>query len=121
VSKTSERVGDEAAGFSFSFEPSPPALHVRGWGFWNVEVASSFGSKIRDACRNRPPGTTLHLDMRDLRPMREEGQISFGALLEALGSLGIQRTVIATGSSMTKLQLLRLVMARAKQSNVEVT
>jgi hypothetical protein len=121
VSKIIERVGDDTAGFSYSFEASPPALRVRGWGFWNVEVASSFGSTIRDACRNRPAGTTLHLDLRELKPMRDEGQLSFAALLEALGSLGIQRAVIATGSPMTKLQLLRLVMASAKQTNVEVT
>jgi hypothetical protein len=121
VSNHVERVGDDTAGFSFSFEARPPVLRVRGWGFWSVEVAAAFGSKLKEACRHHPAGTALHLDMRDLKPMREEGQASFGALLQAAGRLGIAEVVIATQSSMTKLQLARIAADHATHVRVQFT
>lgn len=111
-------MGDDTNGFSLEFEPSPPCVRVRAWGFWNVELASSFGGAVRDACRGRPPGTTLELDMKDLKPMRDEGQTSVSTLLDALPGLGIATTVIKTSSQLIKLQMMRLAGARVKAAEV---
>jgi len=114
-----DRMGDDTTGFSLEFGPLPPCVHVRAWGFWSAEIASSFGSVVRDACRGRPRGTTLELDMKDLKPMREEGQQSVTKLLDALPTLGITATVIKTSSELTKLQMMRLVGERAKTAHVQ--
>jgi hypothetical protein len=116
--ETIEHVGNDLTGFSLHFCASPPCVRVRAWGFWGAELASSFGGKVRDACRGRPAGTTLELDMKNLKPMREEGQLSFSALIAALPALGIEATVIATSSQLTKLQLLRLAGGNAKAANI---
>jgi len=114
-----DRVGDDGAGFSLEYEPSSSSVRVRAWGFWSVEIALAFGSKVREACKNRPPGTTLQLDMTHLKPMRDEGQLAFTALIEALPGLGIANTVIATGSQLTKLQLLRIAGDPAKRPHIQ--
>jgi len=113
-----DRVGNDGAGFSLEYEPSPSAIRVKAWGFWGAEVAGAFGKKVGEACKNRPAGTTLYLDMTELRPMREEGQAAFTALLESLTSLGITSTMISTGSQLTKLQLLRLTGPIAKGTHI---
>ncbi|MBN1605938.1 MAG: hypothetical protein JW940_04865 [Polyangiaceae bacterium] len=104
-----DRFGTDEAGFSVEYDADTRMVRVEAWGFWNVEVASSFGPVVRDACRGRPRGTTLRLDMSRLRPMRDEGQRSFGSLMGWASGLGIQETLILTGSELVKLQLLRLV------------
>lgn len=111
-------MGDETSGFSLQFDPSPPCIRVRAWGFWNVEVASAFGRAVQDACRGRPSGTTLELDMNELKPMRDEGQTSVSTLLAAAPSLGIAATVIKTANQLTKLQLMRLAGERVKMAQV---
>lgn len=103
-----ERVGDDQAGFAIDFDPASSIVSVRGWGFWNAEVATSFGVKVCEACTNRPKGTRLTLELTELKPMRDEGQRSFTSLLAALPSLRVAATVVAVGNHLTKLQLMRL-------------
>lgn len=114
-----DRVGDDQSGFSVAFEAERAAVRVRAWGFWNPEVASAFAKVVADACRHRPKGTVLALDMRELKPMREQGQESFGVLIAMLPSLGIQRVTVETASHLTKLQLLRIAAERGINSSIQ--
>ena len=102
-----ERTGDELAGYSIEFDAVANAVRVRGWGFWNAEVAASFGGKVTEACANRPRVASIQLEVTGLKPMREEGQRSFVSLLTALPKT-VTLTVVATGNHLTKLQLMRL-------------
>lgn len=103
-----QHFGDEGAGFSVDFDLLTTTVGVRAWGFWGADVAAAFGPAVRDACRDKPPGTLLLLNMTELKPMREEGQLSFGALLAQLPELGIAGLRIRTGSQLMKLQVMRL-------------
>jgi hypothetical protein len=76
---------------------------------------------VSDACRASPKGAPLLLDMTDLKPLREEGQRSFGALLSCLRELGVGRTTVTTASHLTRLQLLRLAAEHAPKDSVEFT
>ena len=48
------------------------------------------------------------MDMTDLKPMRDEGQQSFRALVGELPSLGITSATVTTQNELTKLQLQRI-------------
>jgi len=116
-----KRIGDDQAGFSVAMDTEVGAIRVRGWGFWSVEVASVFAQTVGEACLAGPKGAALLVDMTGLKPMRDEGQQSFGALIAALPRLGIARATVATDSHLTKLQLLRLVTEHGTKGCVEVT
>jgi hypothetical protein len=113
------RVGDEQAGYSITLDAVNGTIRVRAWGFWSVEVATTFGKNVGDVCVTAPQGTALHLDMKGLKPMREEGQHSFGMLLNALPSLRMSATTIATDNPLTKLQLLRLANKHGAKDAVQ--
>ena len=57
--------------------------------------------------------------MSDLKPMREEGQKSFGTLLRALPTLAVKRASILTSSQLTRLQLVRLAAENATNVGVD--
>jgi hypothetical protein len=115
-----QHFGDEGAGFSIESDDSSKAVSVRAWGFWGADVAKAFGPAVREACRNKPAGTLVRMDMTGLKPMREEGQLSFGSLLTGLPALGIAQLRIQTGSQLTKLQLLRISAEHDKRHFVLV-
>ncbi len=112
------RVGNDEAGFTVAFDAVAKSVRVSAWGFWDAPVAATFGNTVKDAFRSCPPGTELFLDMTNLKPMREEGQESFGALMGALPGLAISRTTVVTASHLTKLQLLRIASARGAKGSV---
>jgi hypothetical protein len=116
-----DRFGTDQAGFSVEYDGEANTVCVEGWGFWDAQVASSFGPVVRDACRGRPRGMALTLDMSRLRPMRDEGQRSFASLMGAVGGLGIRETSILTGSELVKLQLLRLVAESGAKERTRFT
>lgn len=103
-----KQVGDDQSGFSVTFDSSNGAILVRGWGFWNASVAVQFGNAVMDECQQCPRGMALVMDMTDLKPMRDEGQVSFGILMKALPRLGLSKTTVMTSNQLTKLQLIRL-------------
>ena len=115
-----DRFGDEGAGFSIEFDAAARAVSVRAWGFWGAEVARAFGPAVRDACERKPAGTVVSMDMRELRPMREEGQLSFGSLVAQLQDLGIARLRIQITSQLTKLQLMRISSEHGKTGFVQI-
>ncbi len=114
-----DRVGDDQAGYSVSYDPVEGVVMVTGWGFWNPDVAASFATKVATALRDVAGTKALVLDMRELKPMREEGQKSFGSLVRALPTLGVSRATVVTSSQLTKLQLVRLATENATSVSVE--
>src|SRR4029079_2509697 len=116
-----KRVGDDSAGFSAEFDGDLTRVRVRGWGFWNVQVSETFAPTIAQVCGASPKGSALLMDLTTLKPLREEGQRSFAALLQLLRTLGVGRVTVSTASHLTKLQLLRLVNEHATKGSVEFT
>ncbi len=111
---TSGRVGDDRAGFTVQIMPHA-IVEVKAWGFWDRETAAAFGPRVIDACRTHPKGA-LRMDLRDMKPMRDEGQASFALLLRSLGQTSLSLTV---GSHLVKLQLLRIAEEAKAMPRVE--
>ena len=114
-----DRIGDDQAGFSIRYDPVVGQVEVAGWGFWNVDVATAFATKVMAALRERPEAKQLLLDMGELKPMRDEGQKSFANLIRVLPSLGVVRTHIATTSQLTKLQLVRIATETGTSASIQ--
>jgi hypothetical protein len=95
-------------------------LRVVGWGFWSVEVAASFFPTVRDACQEVPAANRdLILDLRGLKPMRDEGQQGMAELLAALPMLRVTRITVVFSSQLTKLQLMRIAREKAPQGAID--
>jgi len=116
-----KKVGNDQAGFSVVFDAEARAVRVRAWGFWSADVATAFAKTIVDVCLGTPKGGVLFLDMTGFKPMRDEGQASFGTLMAALPKLGILRAIVTVDNPLTKLQLLRLVTEHGRKDSVEFT
>lgn len=114
-------VGDASAGFSVEFDPEIGAIRLRGWGFWSVAVSTSLPTAVAEVCKASPKGSALVMDMNALKPFRDEGQKSFGALIRMLPGLGVAKTSVQTASQLTRLQLLRLVAEHGMKHAVEFT
>jgi hypothetical protein len=114
-----DRVGDDNAGFSFGFDSVKGVFEVCAWGFWNVDVARTFGIKVASVLGQQPGSKRLVLDMSALKPMREEGQQSFANLCRTFRSLGVTSATIVTSSQLTKLQLARIVTENGANANVQ--
>jgi hypothetical protein len=114
-----DRIGDDHAGFSIGHDPVRGTIEVTAWGFWSAEVATAFATKVLTACREQPGAVSLVLDMRDLKPMREEGQKSFGSLMRSLPGLGVSSATVVTTSHLTKLQLVRLATENGAGHSVQ--
>jgi hypothetical protein len=113
--------GDANAGFSAEFVSELGVIRVRGWGFWSASVSTSFPTAVYEVCKASPKGSLLVMDMNELKPLREEGQKSFGDVLRMLPGLGVARTSIVTTSQLTRLQLLRLVTECGMKNTIEFT
>jgi len=103
-----QRMGDDQAGFSVTFDATTATVRVRAWGFMSPEVAGAFGILVRDSCRISPKRSALVMDMTEIKPMRDEGQGSFRILMDALPSLHMSSTTVLVTSQLVKLQLLRI-------------
>jgi hypothetical protein len=104
-----QRFGEDQAGFSVAYDSSTRLVNVVAWGFWSRETAASFANIVLEACKKASFGTCLTLNMTDLKPMREEGQRAWSALMNGLPGISrIDRVSVTTGNALTKLQLLRL-------------
>src|SRR5690349_1619833 len=113
-----QRIGDDTTGFTVEV-PSPGSIRVTGWGFWSVDVALAFANTVIDACRAQPRGASLRIDMSKLKPMRDQGQQAFGALMRAVRDLGLSTTSVVTANPLTKLQLVRLATESAPGVRVD--
>lgn len=116
-----KRIGDDSAGFTAEYDAVVGAVRVRGWGFWSATVSEAFFTTVADVYSASPRGAALHMDMTELKPLRDEGQKAFGRLMGQLGDLGVPRATVATASHLTRLQLLRLVTESRTRNTVEFT
>src|SRR5262245_13086510 len=114
-----DRVGDDQAGFSIGYDPVGGTVTVTAWGFWSAEVAAVLATTVAKALREQPGSKAIVLDMRELKPMREEGQKSFGSLIRALPTLGVSQASVVTASQLTKLQLVRLAAENVTSVSVD--
>jgi hypothetical protein len=103
------KAGNDDAGFSVDFDASTRTVQVGVWGFWGSELAGGFSKAVVNAWRAARNATRLAIDASALKPQNEAGQAAFRALLELVPKLGIAQTSVTTKSTLTKMQLLRLV------------
>lgn len=112
-------VGDERAGFSCRFDSLKGVFEVRAWGFWNADIATTFGIQVPSLLGQLTGPKRLVLDMSDLKPMRDEGQKSFANVCRTLRTLGVTSATIVTSSQLTKLQLARIVTESGATASVQ--
>jgi hypothetical protein len=112
-------VGDATNGFSITHDETMRTLHVTGWGFWSVDVASQFGPLIVTECTTHACQSIV-FDLGRLAPMREEGQQGWSKLMSSLAGR-IDEITVGTRSKLTKLQLLRLSKAASGKFNIRWT
>jgi hypothetical protein len=114
------RAGDASDGFEVEVNDWAHTLYARAWGFWGAQLAAKFAPAVMEACQAGRTLTSFTLDARGLKPQREPGQEAIGALFAALRALGILRATVSTDSSLTRLQLLRIVQERAVKDLVHI-
>lgn len=101
-------VGNSDAGFSVTYDASNSAVRVVGWGFWPVEVAGALDKAVLGEYRAAPIGSRVVFDVSGLKPMRDEAQKAFAALLLVLKAHGVPKVSFVTTSHLTKLQFMRI-------------
>lgn len=111
-------VGTEDAGFSVVLDTEKRTVRVVGWGFWPAEVAKRFDEIVVEVCRYAPKGVDLSMDMSRLKPMRDEGQSAFRNTIAILKQSKVAQISVATGSHLTKLQLVRIAREAAPRERV---
>jgi hypothetical protein len=111
------RGGTEESGYSVSVDAPARTIRVEAWGFWSVEVCSTFGKALLDACRSSPV-RRVEMETSRLKPLREEGENAWAMAMGALPGVGIEAVVVKT-NSLTKLQLLRIARHSASKDMVQ--
>ena len=106
LNHTTARVGTEEAGYSVSVDVPARTMRVEAWGFWPIDVCSTFAKALIDPCRNSGI-RRLELETSRLKPLREEGENAWFLVMGALPGIGLDAIVVKT-NSLTKLQLLRI-------------
>jgi hypothetical protein len=112
--------GDEMGGYRIELDAATAAVQVTAWGFWSVEVASSFAQNVLGACRRDRRTRVVVMDLGQLKPMRDEGQHGLAEIIAALPSLGVEGATFTTASQLTKLQIMRIVNAHDRAGLVRV-
>lgn len=100
------RDGDEVTGFSIALDRSE--VRVRAWGFWSAELAARFTRALEEETLGALRVDSLRVDVRELKPMRDEGQRAWTEGLTFLMSRGVRTVQMSEPSPLTKLQFLRL-------------
>ncbi len=98
--------GDNKEGFSVDVVGG--AVLVTARGFWSAEVADALGPAVTSALRGEGRRTRLIFEVADLRPLRDEGQAAFKAVIAQVLAGGASEVVIRASSALTKLQMLRI-------------
>ena len=63
MTQPGSQVGDASGGYSVRTDDESGEIQVIAWGFWNVDVATSFRPTVLEACTARP-SKRLVLDLR---------------------------------------------------------
>jgi hypothetical protein len=96
------RAGTERAGYSVEWDGSE--MSVRVWGFWDVAVAETFAAAVVESL---PGVKRMTLDALALKPLRDEAERAFVAVLATIPARSLAATVIVNATM--RLQLQRLV------------
>jgi hypothetical protein len=114
---TARVVGTDEAGYSVSIDVPTRTMRVDAWGFWPVDVCSTFAKSLIDGCRNAGV-RRLELETSRLKPLREEGENAWLLVMGALPGIGLEAIAVRS-NSLTKLQLLRIVRASPSKDLVQ--
>lgn len=96
-------------------------LSVATWGFWSADFVAEFLPAVLAALERRGKGPSLVIDLKQLRPLRDEGQTAFRSLMTRVLSDESARLELRGASALTKLQMLRLIRELRAQDRVLVT
>jgi hypothetical protein len=111
--------GDTEQGFRI--ESRGDAVLVTAWGFWSVGFVPEFLPAVLAALEAKGRGVALAMDLKDLRPLRDEGQQAFRALLGRALAHGVVGVELKGASALTRLQMLRLTRELGAQDRIRVT
>lgn len=111
--------GDADQGFRI--ESQGTGLVVTAWGFWSAEFVPQFLPPVMAALDTKGRVGGLTIDLKDLRPLRDEGQQAFKTLMAKALALGIEGVELKGASALTKLQMLRLTRDLGAQDRIRVT
>jgi hypothetical protein len=111
--------GDADQGFRI--EDRGDALLITAWGFWSAEFVPHFLPTVMAALEAKGKGGALTMDLKDLRPLRDEGQQAFKALIIKALAYVTGGVELKGASALTKLQMLRLTRDLGAQDRVRVT
>lgn len=111
--------GDSDEGFTI--ETQNDALMVTTWGFWSADFVPEFLPAVFAALESRGRGSLLIIDLKQLRPLRDEGQTAFRTLMTRALTDDLARLELRGASALTKLQMLRLIRELGAQDRIRVT
>lgn len=116
--------GDSDQGFTI--ESGGEGVSVMTWGFWSVDFVPQFLPAVlaaleRWAAEQKGRGVTLVIDLKQLRPLRDEGQAAFRTLMTRVLADGVTSLELKGASALTKLQMLRLIRELGAQDRIRVT
>lgn len=111
--------GDSDQGFTVESESE--GLLVTTWGFWSVDFVREFLPAVLGALDSRGKGSALLIDLKQLRPLRDEGQAAFRTLMTRALAEGVARIELRGASALTKLQMLRLIRELGAPEKIRVT
>jgi hypothetical protein len=101
-------IGNDASGFSTSYDGVGGTVRVVSWGFWSAEIASALEGAVLGEYRTAPVGSRVLIDVSSLKPMRDEAHQAFVSTFGTLKALGAGKISVVTTSHLTKLQLMRV-------------
>lgn len=103
------REGDDETGFSIAVDAGE--VLIRGWGFWSAELSQRFSLMVQRELGDSVQPRGLKVDVRELKPMRDEGQRAWSSMLGHLAQRGVTHAQLSEPSALTKLQFMRLCRA----------
>lgn len=111
--------GDADQGFRI--EQRGDAILITAWGFWSAEFVPQFLPVVMAALEAKGRGGALIIDLKDLRPLRDEGQQAFKVLMTKALAYATGGVELQGASALTKLQMLRLTRDLGAQDRIRVT
>jgi hypothetical protein len=94
---------------------------VTAWGFWSADFVPQFLPAVVGALELKGKTVSLEIDLKDLRPLRDEGQQAFKTLMTKVLAHGNGGVELKGASALTKLQMLRLTRDLGAQDRIRVT
>jgi hypothetical protein len=113
--------GTQESGYDVGLDPNASIVRARVWGFWDAPMAVSFTNTVLEGVRKAQRPTEVTIDALELRPQRDDVQELFAKLLVTFQRAGLHRLTFVVTSSVTKMQLGRLVRENGARNWVQFT